>query len=672
MKRFLFWLLFSLSAVFAISQEQKKISVQNTKLDSLYISLKSNNKETVKLELYNIIASIYYNNARYDSSIIYYNKCLLLSEKLNNKLKIANCILNIGLINYSRGDYPKALDYYTRALKIYEDIKEKAGIAKSYTNIGLIYDFQGSYSQALEYYTKALKIDEELKDKEGISADLLNIGTMYQTQKEYYKALQCYKRALKLNEELNDKDGISSCITNIGLIYDDQKDYEKALEYYYRSLKIDEELNNKEGIILSLVNISDLNITLKKYAIAKGYAQKVIALSKEINTLNNLRMGYEILANAEVGLGNYKEAYANHVKFKQLTDTIFNIENSSKLSNTKTNFEVEKKETELKAKAAVQKAISLEEKKRHQLIIYIIIGILLIIIIFTFALFKRFKLTNKQKDIIELKEKQTQNQLVIIDEQKRLVEAKHKEITDSIQYAERIQRSFLASNELLQKNLKEHFIFFQPKDVVSGDFYWSTEHNGNFYLAVSDSTGHGVPGAFMSLLNMFFLSEAIKEKGILVPNEILNHVRKRLIEHISQDGAQDGMDCILLCINTVDKKLTYSAANNAPILISNNKMIELPKDKMPVGKGERDTSFTLYEIKDIKREDTLYLYTDGYGDQFGGAEIKKFKSRQLNEFLLSVSQNPINKQRSILEDRFIEWKGVLDQIDDICIIGIKI
>ena len=208
--------------------------------------------------------------------------------------------------------------------------------------------------------------------------------------------------------------------------------------------------------------------------------------------------------------------------------------------------------------------------------------------------------------------------------------------------------------------------------MVSGDFYWSTEHNGNFYLAVCDSTGHGVPGAFMSLLNMFFLSEAIKEKDILAPNEILNHVRKRLIEHISQDGAQDGMDCILVCINTVTKKLTYAAANNAPILISNNKMIELPKDKMPVGKGENDSSFTLHEIKDLKKEDTLYLYTDGYGDQFGGPEIKKFKSRLLNEFLISVANNPIYRQRSILENRFLEWKGSLDQIDDICIIGIKI
>lgn len=646
---------------------------QNQKLDSLFTVLKNNTKDdSLKVNSFHDIGSVYYDNARYDSAMIYYGKCLLLSEKLNLKLDQANSLVNIGLIYYNQSNYPKALEYYTRSQKIYEELGDKAGISRCLNNIGLIYDFQGSYSKALEYYIKSLKIDEELKDKDGISGDLLNIGSIYETQKDYIKAFEYYNEALKLKEELNDKEGISSCITNIGLIYEAQKDYKKALEYYNRSLKIDEELNNKEGIILDLINISNLNITLKNHKLAKEQAQKVIMLSKEINTLNNIRIGYDILSNVEAELGNYKEAYASHVIFKQLTDSIFNRENSNKLSDTKIKFEVEKKEAELKAKSQAQIAISLEEKKRHQLIIYIVIGILLITAIFTFALFKRFKLTNKQKEIIEVKEKQTQSQYIIIEEQKRLVEAKHKEITDSIQYAERIQRSFLASDKLLKKNLTDLFIFFQPKDVVSGDFYWSTEHNGNFYLAVCDSTGHGVPGAFMSLLNMFFLSEAIKEKDILAPNEILNHVRKRLIEHISQDGAQDGMDCILVCINTVTKKLTYAAANNAPILISNNKMIELPKDKMPVGKGENDSSFTLHEIKDLKKEDTLYLYTDGYGDQFGGPEIKKFKSRLLNEFLISVANNPIYRQRSILENRFLEWKGSLDQIDDICIIGIKI
>ncbi|MEO6303204.1 MAG: tetratricopeptide repeat protein [Bacteroidia bacterium] len=645
---------------------------QNTKLDSLLNSLKNNSKDdSLKVNSFHDIGTVYYDNARYDSAMIYYGKCLLLAQKLNLKLDQANSLVNIGLIYFNQSNYPKALDYFTRSQKIYEELHDKVGISRCVNNIGLIYDTQGSYSTALEYYTRSLKIDEELQDKDGISGDLLNIGSIYETQKDYVKAFEYYNKALKLKEELNDKEGISSCITNIGLIYDAQKDYERALQYLSRSLKLDEELGNKEGIILDLVNISDINFTLKNYKLAKELAQKVITLSKEIHALNNERMGYEILSNAEAASGNYKEAYAIHVKFKQLTDSIFNIENSHQLSDTKINFEVEKKEAELKIKSEAQIAISLEEKKRHQLIIYIIIGILSIITVFTFALFKKFKQTNKQKEIIELKEKQTQNQYIIIDEQKRLVEAKHKEITDSIHYAERIQRSFLASDKLLKKNLKDLFIFFQPKDVVSGDFYWATEHNGNFYLAVCDSTGHGVPGAFMSLLNMFFLSEAIKEKDILAPNEILNHVRNRLIEHISQDGAQDGMDCILICINKAENKITYAAANNAPILIRDNKMIELPKDKMPVGKGDNMSTFTLHQV-DLKTEDTLYLYTDGYADQFGGLEAKKFKSRQLNEFLISVSEKPISKQAEILNNRFIEWKGDLEQIDDICIIGIQL
>nr|MBA3665947.1 SpoIIE family protein phosphatase [Bacteroidota bacterium] len=190
-----------------------------------------------------------------------------------------------------------------------------------------------------------------------------------------------------------------------------------------------------------------------------------------------------------------------------------------------------------------------------------------------------------------------------IEHQKQLVEEKQKEIVDSITYAKRIQYALLAHGELLQKNLKDLFILFQPKDIVSGDFYWATSvtsaqnptgNNELFYLAVCDSTGHGVPGAFMSLLNISFLNEAINEKKIYSPDLILNYVRQRLIDNLSQDGARDGMDGILICFNQADKTITYAAANNAPLLYRNNSLIDLPYNKMPVGKGEKLEPFTLF------------------------------------------------------------------------------
>ncbi len=317
--------------------------------------------------------------------------------------------------------------------------------------------------------------------------------------------------------------------------------------------------------------------------------------------------------------------------------------------------------------------------------------------------------------------------------QKHLVEEKHKEITDSINYAERIQRSLLASEGLLHANLKEHFVFFQPKDVVSGDFYWAANtvgsglsdraeyrfENDKFILVTADSTGHGVPGAIMSILNISCLKETVKE-GIINPAEILNNTRKLIIETLkkdgSKDGGKDGMDCSLICFDFKNNKLTYAAANNPVWIIrqaqdgimravtsSSNEgayrevnienssryvtpketgvttrtdntfeIIELRPDKMPVGKHDRDNvPFTQHSL-DLQKGDMVYALTDGMPDQFGGAKGKKFMYKQLKELLISVAHLPVNDQKQQLEESFNNWKGEQEQVDDVCVIGIKI
>jgi serine phosphatase RsbU (regulator of sigma subunit) len=275
-----------------------------------------------------------------------------------------------------------------------------------------------------------------------------------------------------------------------------------------------------------------------------------------------------------------------------------------------------------------------------------------------------------KNDVINAKNTALQSANIEISNHKEIIEEKQKEIVDSINYARKIQYALLANDNLLDKNLPEHFVFFKPKDIVSGDFYWATEHHEKFYLAVCDSTGHGVPGAFMSLLNIGFLSEAIKEKNIVPPNEVLNYVRTRLIESIGNDGQQDGMDAILICIDAQSKNITYAAANNEPVLIRKNEIILLPKDKMPVGKGEKMSSFTLQSLV-LETGDVLYLYTDGYADQFGGPKGKKFKSKALNELLIDYSSKSISEQENFLRKEFDAWKGNLEQVDDVCVVGIR-
>ena len=242
---------------------------------------------------------------------------------------------------------------------------------------------------------------------------------------------------------------------------------------------------------------------------------------------------------------------------------------------------------------------------------------------------------------------------------------------DSINYAKRIQFALLAHTDLLKQNLPEHFVLFKPKDIVSGDFYWGTLKNDYFYLAICDCTGHGVPGAFMSLLNINFLNEAINEKNITAPGEILDHVRNQLIKKL--DGGRDGMDAVLMRIPVKrgDKiTLEYAAANNSGMVMRDGEMIELAKDSMPIGLGEKNQAFKTSTIE-MKKGDNLYLYTDGFADQFGGPKGKKFKYKQLDQALLANTSNPLHEQAQNLAGLFESWRGELEQVDDVCVLGIR-
>jgi ligand-binding sensor domain-containing protein len=326
---------------------------------------------------------------------------------------------------------------------------------------------------------------------------------------------------------------------------------------------------------------------------------------------------------------------------------------------------------------------------------------LLIVFVFRWRTTSLRKRKEELESTVILRTKELREQKQEVEIQKELVEEKQKEILDSINYAKRIQQALLAHDEFLKEHLEEHFVYFQPKDIVSGDFYWATHatgtqagQKGKFYLAVCDSTGHGVPGAFMSLLNISYLNEAINEKNIFSPAEVLNHVRKRLIESISSDQSlnrrtknnthdpnseilshvsnmKDGMDATLICFDHDAGTVSYAAAHNPPVLVRNGECMVLEADKMPVGIGERMDSFSLFEIK-VQKGDMLYFHTDGFADQFGGEKGKKLKSANLKKIFTGMHSEKSHRQNELLKLTFDNWKGSLEQIDDVCIIGIRI
>ncbi|UKN03691.1 SpoIIE family protein phosphatase [Paracrocinitomix mangrovi] len=264
-----------------------------------------------------------------------------------------------------------------------------------------------------------------------------------------------------------------------------------------------------------------------------------------------------------------------------------------------------------------------------------------------------------------------------IELQKHVIEEKQTEILDSINYAQRIQKALLATDEMLSQHLKDYFVFFQPKDIVSGDFYWATPSNDDqFIIVTADSTGHGVPGAIMSMLNISCLEKATETAQLTEPAQILDFTRAKIIETLAKDGSKeggkDGMDCSLIKFDLKNLELTYAAAHNGLWIIRNNELMEFKSDKMPVGKHAFDsTPFTQTTIQ-LEKGDIVYTFTDGYPDQFGGDKGKKFKYKSLKKLLLELHHLPMNAQKEALIDHFNIWKGDLEQLDDVCVIGVKI
>lgn len=609
------------------------------------------------------------------SAVDYYLKGIDIQEKIGDKVGVGTSYINIGTAYYSLGNVPMALEFYYKGLKVQEELNNQLLIAYVLNNLGIIYDEQGDYEKALELYTKSGKMEMKYGTKEGVVIYYNNIGSVYVSKGNLNKALECHQKGLKLAEEINDQHGISLSLNNIGFVYSKKGDLNKAFDYYQKCLTIREQLDDKSGLINPTNNSAEILLMQNKTDLALAYANKAYAIAKEIKSVEKIGSSAAILNKIYKMQNKFKEAYEMYELEIKMRDSILNEENRKANIQQQFKYEYEKKsaadsvsnakERQLKDAEIAKGEAELKVKENQQIALF---GGLILLVVFALLMYNRFRITRKQKYIIELQKNE-------VHKQKELVEEKHKEITDSINYAERIQRSFLASKSVLDFHLKDYFVFFKPKDVVSGDFYWATElKNGNFAFSVADSTGHGVPGAIMSILNISSLEKAIEIE--VLPHEILNTTRKTIIERLKKDGSveggKDGMDCSLIVLNPEKNYMYLAAAQNPVWLIRNHELIEFKGDKMPVGKHEKDTiSFSMQE-SDLQRGDVLYLMTDGFSDQFGGGNKKKYMSKKLKEFLLSISPLPMKEQEQKIIIEFNTWKGDHEQIDDVCIIGVRL
>jgi tetratricopeptide (TPR) repeat protein/serine phosphatase RsbU (regulator of sigma subunit) len=630
---------------------------------ALALNLSLNNKADI-LKNYTNLGNLYEDQGNKLKALLSFEASLKIARQLKDNKSISRNLNNISICYLGQGNYTVSLNYLLSSLKINETIGDKSQIASNYMNIGLIYYYQKNYEEALKWQFKSMAMHKELASKRDIASNLNNLSSIYFDIANYNLALNYENEALLINLEIDNKNGIAKNYKNIGNIYLKQSQFDKAFENFYAGLKIDKELNDQEGISVGYCNIAETFIQLKKYKEARDLILK--SLPPTIASANKFRIKehYFVLAKLDSIQGIWRGAYFNYRLFDSYGDSLINERNTKKLVESQMQYEFDKKQNAEKLKQETKDAIVRQEKKRQRIITFSVSIGLALVLIFSLLIFNRFRVTLKQKKIIEIQKKKVENQ-------KELIEEKNKQVTDSINYAKRIQTAILPPIGTFKKKLPNSFIFYLPKDIVAGDFYWQEKIGDQVLFAACDCTGHGVPGAMVSVVCNNALNRAVREFNKIKPAEILDKTLEIVIENFdnSEDEIKDGMDIALCSFNPSTNQLEYAGANNPLWIIRNNEFIEIKADKQAIGNVDNIKPYTNHVIQ-LAHGDKVYISSDGYSDQFGGETgKKKLTKKRFKELLLSINNQSIEDQGKKLETFFFEYKKDIDQIDDILVIG---
>lgn len=596
---------------------------------------------------------------------------------------LAGAISNLGFYQDQKGDLLMAIDRYHQGLMIYEHVDDKSGMATTLNNLGVIYSTIGDTSKALEYHRRCLDLKRDIKDLKGVSVSYNNIGSVYENFNQPFKALEYYRAALKVSADINDNRGIAMSNDNVGDIYYQQGYYSKAESYYTTSLKYWNLVGGQEGISTALNNLANVKLAVGDIEASKNYATESYRLAQSVGFPVDIQNSAKTLSNIARMEGDFELALKYMDVYNEMRDLLNNDRNSNFALRKSMQYEYQK-ET-LKDSLEFQKereisAIKLQKKESQSYAL--ILGLFLFLILFLFGI-RSYRRKQRDNYMIKKQKAEVEFQKQEIERQHVELATTHKEISDSITYAKRIQQAILPTKELINKFLKDGFVYFNPKEQVSGDFYWleKVNHQGNdiLLIAVADCTGHGVPGAMVSVVCHNALNRAVREFGLIEPAGILDKTRELVIETFNTNkfSMKDGMDIALVAIQHMPDKrvhLTYAGANNPLYILrqsSESELEILKANKQPVGIFETAREFTNQKTW-LHPGDTFYLFSDGFMDQFGGPNGKKFKYSRFRQLLLDARSVAMRDQESIFRNTFEQWKGQLEQIDDVCVIGVEI
>jgi serine phosphatase RsbU (regulator of sigma subunit) len=626
------------------------------------------------------IANYYYLNAP-DSALLLCEKAKILAEKINYTQGMINVYAWLGYLTQQIGDIKQALEYSHKSLVLVKKkgrVGNEKEIATLLNNLGYIHVFQHNLKQALTYFNESLQLYIDIKDEEGIGISYNNIGLLYSKLKDNKESLKYYNKSLAIREKIGDMKGLAKCLNNIGIIHRQNGEYEKALECHNRSLAIDKEIQNKQDLSIDYLHIGAVYLKQNKLTLAFINIQLSLKLAQELKFPDEISVAAKVMSEIYEKQGKGMEALKMFQLHITMKDSLYRSENQQALAQQEAKYEYEKQKAIDDAEHDKRLAIEQEEKEKQQILTAATAGGLGLVVVFLIFVFNRLRVTKKQKLVIEEQKLEVEQQKQVVELAHSELEEKNQEIMDSITYAKRIQSAILPPAKVVKEYLQESFILYKPKDIVAGDFYWleavaptGKNKESVVLFAAADCTGHGVPGAMVSVVCNNALNRSVREYGLTDPGEILTKTREIVIQEFekSDEEVKDGMD-IALC-SLEGNKLKYAGAHNPLWIIRKGEILETKANKQPIGQFDNPEPYTTHTFE-LEKGDSIYIFSDGYVDQFGGEKGKKFKAKSFKELLLSIQDKSMLEQKTIIDEAFETWRGNLEQIDDVCIIGVRI
>jgi serine phosphatase RsbU (regulator of sigma subunit) len=665
---------------------------------------------------YHQIGYMYMDNGLYEVALENFKTAYSINTLKGLDDVASRNILNMGNCYVNLGKYQEALSVYIETLKLKEKIGDKTGVANCQLNLGSINKILGNNAEANKYFFLALDFFKKEGNKLAEAQAYNNIGLVYITEQNHEKAEEYFNKAIVLYNELNQTKRVGRTYCNLGTNAQKQGNHLKAKEYFLKYKEIAEKSKNLDDLAAAFHNLAVTEKYIGQYNNALKYFSQAITLMDTLHINHQRDQLYIAISETYEEMGNYKKSVEWYKKFIAIKDSLFGEEKVKQMEEMEKKYQGERKQKEieiqqeqLKRKQVeidIQNQISERQViQRNAFIIGFILSILIVLLVYrsyiqkkktNVILFQQKEEIQSQRDrlselngeLVQRNEEivaqrdEIESQRDLLFAQKSKIEKIHHELTDSIRYAQRIQSAILPSEIQLKENLAEFFLLFQPRDIVSGDFYWVTKRKKWLIFCVADCTGHGVPGAFMSMLGITFLNEIIKDEEITSTSTAINVLRDKVVTSLKQQSylnldatlsnVKDGMDISLCALNVETKEFQFTGANNPCWIIKNNgEFVELEPDKMPVA---IHTVMTPYNEKQMQLElgDRIYLMSDGYQDQFGGIHGKKFMRKNLREMLISNHRLPMQEQKLLIQHTMKDWMGANTQTDDITILGIRV